>query len=378
MIKYKVKRILIISGVFVSAVIIMAFNKNKVIVADDPIANKRLTCISCSNPVSKILSRSFANQAVMQKKTVIAHNNKNDEMKLVPGGTFKMGTDDYEDSKPIHGVTVKPFLMDVHEVTNAQFEKFVKATGYITIEERPLNPKDFPGVAADKLLPGSAVFTPPAHKVSLEDAYQWWVYLPGANWKHPTGPASFIKGKDNEPVIQVCYQDATAYAAWAGKRLPTEAEWEFAARAGRLATKYYWGNELKPKGKWVTNIYQGRFPDNNTKEDGFATTAPVKSFPPNPYGLYDMDGNVWEWCSDFYRPDYYKKSPAVNPKGPLDSYDPEEPGLEKHVQRGGSFICSDEYCIRYKAGSRGKGETSSAGNNLGFRCVKDVKNKKTD
>lgn len=363
--------IVIVTGMLV----ITAFNKKKTdaVTTADLIKNKKENRISCSGSECKIPSRSFAFKNVVPENNVTSANDGSAEMKLIPGGNFKMGTDDYEDSKPIHGVTVKPFLMDEHEVTNAQFEKFVKATGYITIAERPLNPKDFPGVAADKLVPGSAVFTPTAHKVSLEDAYQWWVYLPGANWKHPTGPASSVKGKGNESVVQVCYQDAAAYTKWAGKRLPTEAEWEFAARAGRPATKYYWGNELKPNGKWVANIYQGSFPDNNTKEDGYTTTAPVKSFPPNPYGLYDMDGNVWEWCSDFYRPDYYKKSPAINPKGPVDSYDPEEPGLKKHVQRGGSFICSDQYCIRYKAGSRGKGETSSAGNNLGFRCVKDVK-----
>jgi sulfatase modifying factor 1 len=201
---------------------------------------------------------------------------------------------------------------------------------------------------------------------------QWWQYVPGANWRHPQGPKSSIVGKGNDPVVQVCYEDAVAYANWAGKRLPTEAEWEYAARAGRRSTKYYWGNDLKPGGKWVANIFQGQFPNNNTTEDGFRTLAPVKTFPANAGGVYDMDGNVWEWCSDLYRPDYYQKSPANNPKGPSSSYDPEEPGLVKHVQRGGSFLCSDQYCIRYKAGSRGKGETTSASNNLGFRCVKSA------
>lgn len=336
------------------------------------VAHEKLSCIACVSTSAKIPSRSFAFKMVSFENSVVADNNISEEMKLIPGGTFKMGTDEYEDCKPVHSVTLKSFLMDEHEVTNAQFEKFVKATGYKTIAERPLNPKDYPGVAKEKLVPGSAVFTPTEKPVSLEDPYQWWVYLPGANWRHPRGPSSSIAGKEKEPVVQICYADASAYAKWAGKRLPTEAEWEFAARAGRPATKYYWGSELKPGGKWVANIYQGNFPDHNTKEDGFSGVAPVKSFPANPYGLYDMDGNVWEWCSDLYRPDYYKSSPANNPKGPADSLDPDEPGLEKHVQRGGSFICSDQYCIRYKAGSRGKGETSSAGNNLGFRCVKDV------
>lgn len=338
------------------------------------IANNKASCIACSGDgsVCKMPSRaSFALSKTLGK--INSGHTSNAEMVLIPGGTYVMGSNDFEDSKPLHKVTVNAFLMDEHEVTNEQFEKYVNATNYITVAERPLNPKDFPGADSDKLVPGSAVFTPPSHPVSLNNPMDWWTYVPGANWKHPKGPGSSIKGKGSEPVVQVCYLDALAYAAWAGKRLPTEAEWEFAARGGRAASKYYWGNELKPNGKWVANIYQGNFPDHNTKEDGFEGVAPVESFPPNPYGLYDMDGNVWEWCNDLYRPDYYSQSPAVNPRGPGDSYDPEEPRTIKHVQRGGSFLCSDQYCIRYKAGSRGKGETGSAGNNLGFRCVKDVK-----
>jgi sulfatase modifying factor 1 len=174
------------------------------------------------------------------------------------------------------------------------------------------------------------------------------------------------------PVTQVSYEDAAAYAKWAGKRLPTEAEWEFAAQGGKGNHTYYWGDELKPGNKWVANIYQGSFPDKNTKEDGYLTAAPIKSFPANPYGLYDMDGNVWEWCEDLYRPIITRKA-RDNPKGPSDSYDPDEPGTVKRVQRGGSFLCSDDYCIRYKAGSRGKGEVTSGSNNLGFSCVRDKK-----
>ncbi|MFT3680129.1 MAG: formylglycine-generating enzyme family protein [Ferruginibacter sp.] len=292
-------------------------------------------------------------------------------MILVTGGNFEMGSNEFADSKPVHTVAVNNFWMDEHEVTNAQFAAFVKATNYITLAERPLQQEDFPGVPADRLVAGSAVFVPPARPVSLDDYMQWWHYTPGANWRQPQGPSSSIEGKDNEPVVQVSYEDAAAYAKWAGKRLPTEAEWEYAARAGQPNSKFYWGNELEPGGKWVANIFQGHFPDHNLTEDGYTATAPVKSFPANKFGLYDMDGNVWEWCSDLYRPDYYNSSPSKDPKGPADSYDPEEPGVEKHVQRGGSFLCSDEYCIRYKAGSRGKGETGSASNNLGFRCVKD-------
>jgi formylglycine-generating enzyme required for sulfatase activity len=184
-------------------------------------------------------------------------------------------------------------------------------------------------------------------------------------------PNSSIDNRPNEAVVQICYEDAVAYAKWAGKRLPTEAEWEYAARAGKKHSTFYWGNELKPGGKFVANIYEGDFPVSNTAEDGFAGVAPVKSYSPNQFGLYDMEGNVWEWCNDYYRPDYYKRSPSNNPKGPADSYDPDEPGAVKRVQRGGSFMCSDQYCIRYRAGSRGKGEVTSASNNLGFRCVKD-------
>ncbi|GAB3174289.1 formylglycine-generating enzyme family protein [Telluribacter humicola] len=293
------------------------------------------------------------------------------DMVWIGGGSYMMGSDEFTDSRPVHSIEVDGFWMDAHEVTNAEFARFVEATGYKTVAERPLNPADFPGVPTDKLVPGSAVFTPTAQKVNLANPLQWWTYVPGANWRHPDGPQSSIQGKENLPVVHVSHEDAAAYAEWAGKRLPTEAEWEYAARSGNGNQTYYWGEELKPKGQWVANIYQGSFPDKNTAEDGFAGIAPVKTFPPNTYGLYDMDGNVWEWCSDLYRPDYYMNSAKKNPTGPTDSYDPDEPGAVKYVQRGGSFLCSDEYCIRYKAGSRGKGEVTSGSNNLGFRCVRD-------
>ncbi|GGC44706.1 hypothetical protein GCM10011386_41270 [Parapedobacter defluvii] len=292
-------------------------------------------------------------------------------MVYVKGGTFRMGTSEFEDASPVHEVTVDGFWMDEHEVTNAQFARFVSATGYQTVAERPLDPKDFPNVPLDALQPGSAVFTPPDHAVGLENHLQWWKYVMGASWRQPEGPGSSIKGRENEPVVHIAYEDAAAFAKWAGKRLPTEAEWEFAARAGKPTSKYYWGNELKPDGKWSANVYQGSFPVKDVAEDGYKGIAPVKSYPANAFGLYDMDGNVWEWCSDYYRPDYYKSSPAKNPKGPNDSYDPMEPGAVKRVQRGGSFLCNEQYCERYIAGSRGKGEISSGSNNLGFRCVSD-------
>jgi len=297
-----------------------------------------------------------------------------DDVKMVhiKGGTFQMGSSEFADAQPVHEVRVSDFWIDEHEVTNAQFARFVEATGYITVAERALNPDDFPGVSKDLLVPGSAVFTPPKEEVNLDNHLQWWKYVPGASWRHPKGPNSTIEGHEQEPVVQVCYEDAAAYAKWAGKRLPTEAEWEYAARGGKANMRYYWGNELKPGGKWPANVYQGNFPSTNSAEDGYVELAAVKSFPANPYGLYDMDGNVWEWCSDFYRPDAYANAEHNNPKGPADSYDPLEPGLVKRVQRGGSFLCNSRYCERYKAGSRGKGEVSSASNNLGFRCVSDT------
>jgi formylglycine-generating enzyme len=318
------------------------------------------THIACRPPSRKI---------ILAAKNNIRSANTNDhtDMAWIKPGAFQMGSTAFTDSKPVHAVSVNGFWMDTHEVTNAQFEKFAQATGYITVAERPLNAKDYPGVSPDKLVPGSAVFSPPAHKVSLDDPLQWWQYVAGANWRHPKDPKDIIN--PNDPVVQVCYEDALAYAKWAGKRLPTEAEWEFAARAGKQYSTYYWGIELKPGGKWMANIFQGNFPEGNSKEDGFETLAPVKSFPPNAFGLYDMEGNVWEWCADLYRPNYDIHLAQKNPKGPSTSYDPDEPGVVKHVQRGGSFLCSDQYCIRYRAGSRGKGETSSASNNLGFRCV---------
>jgi formylglycine-generating enzyme required for sulfatase activity len=291
-------------------------------------------------------------------------------MVWIPGGTFKMGGNHMPDSKPIHEVTLDGFWMDKTVVTNAQFAKFVKATGYQTVAERKPNAKDFPGVPEDKLVPGSLVFSPPKQPVPLNDVSGWWVYVPGANWQHPDGPGSDLKDKDNYPVVQVSYEDAAAYAKWAGKRLPTEAEFEYAARGGLDQKEFAWGDEMKPAGKHMANTWQGRFPNQNTADDGFAGLAPVASFSANGFGLFDMSGNVWEWCADWYRPDYYVHSPAKNPQGPETSFDPDEPGAAKRVQRGGSFLCSDTYCGAYRPGVRGKGEISSAASHLGFRCVK--------
>jgi len=298
-------------------------------------------------------------------------------MVWIPGGEFWMGCDDcgMPDALPVHLVSVAGFWMDMTPVTNAEFERFVRATRYVTVAEKKPEPKDFPGAPADKLVPGSIVFTPPAHPVSLDDFSQWWSYIPGANWRHPEGPDSTLKGLDNHPVVHVAFEDALAYAHWAGKRLPSEAEFEFAAR-GRLDRKLYpWGDELKPGGRVPANIWEGHFPDANSRADGYFKTSPVSAFPANLYGLHDVGGNVWQWCADWYRPDYYASFgdlnvPASNPPGPGTSFDPEEPGAAKRVTRGGSFLCSGEYCSRYLVGSRGKAEISSGSSNLGFRLVK--------
>jgi sulfatase modifying factor 1 len=286
------------------------------------------------------------------------------------------GHEAMEDARPIHRVYVDAFWMDATDVTNAQFERFVKATRYVTVAERKPLAKDFPGVPADKLVAGSIVFTPPQHPVSLDDYSQWWSYVAGANWRHPLGPKSNIEGKENDPVVQIAYEDAAAYAKWAGKRLPTEAEWEFAARGGLGGKTYAWGDDMHPGGKWMANTHQGHFPDHDSAADGQAGIAPVAQFPANGYGLYDMTGNVWQWTRDLYRPDYYAElstSPNVtrNPQGPATSLDPTEPGVEKRVQRGGSFLCTAQYCSRYIVGTRGKGDVNSPTNHIGFRCVRD-------
>ncbi|UKJ08188.1 formylglycine-generating enzyme family protein [Solitalea lacus] len=309
-------------------------------------------------------------------------------MVYIPGGEFSMGgvnpvgmgdggNQPMNDARPIHRVYVSGFFMDATEVTNAQFEAFVKATGYVTIAEKKPTKEEFPNAPEENLFTGSVVFTPPNEDIPLNDYLQWWQYVKGADWRHPLGPNSTIKGKEYYPVVHISWEDAQAYAQWAGKRLPTEAEWEFAARGGEYGKLYPWGNQFKPDGKWMANIFQGKFPKNDTGADGFTGIAPVKQFPSNPYGLYDIAGNVWEWCQDWYQSDYYEKlakqTIAKNPQGPESSYDPDEPTQKKKVQRGGSFLCTDQYCTRYMVGTRGKGEYRSASNHIGFRCVKDTK-----
>ena len=306
----------------------------------------------------------------------------------IPGGEFSMGTEDapdmsagsmnsMADARPIHRVYVDGFWMDNTDVTNVQFGKFVKATGYVTVAEQKPRAEDYPGAPPQNPVAGSVVFAPPDHPVALNNHYQWWSYVPGANWRHPSGPNSDLKGRENYPVVQIAYPDAVAYAKWAGERLPTEAEWEFGARGGLSGKLYDWGDDFRPNGKWMANTYQGNFPLKDTGEDGYLGIAPVAQFPPNGYGLYDMAGNVWQWTSDWYRPDYYAQlaaegNVARNPQGPDSPYDPSEPTERKKVHRGGSFLCTDQYCSRYMVGGRGKGEVSTGTNHLGFRCVRSA------
>jgi formylglycine-generating enzyme required for sulfatase activity len=310
------------------------------------------------------------------------------DMVWIPGGEFSMGCDDptavkgggadpMADARPVHRVRVDPFWMDATEVTNDQFAAFVKATGHVTIAERTPTREEFPEAKPENLVAGSTVFTPAPEPVALDTHYRWWRYQRGANWRHPEGPSSSIDGRGQYPVVHVAYDDAAAYAAWAGKRLPTEAEFELAARGGLTGKPFAWGDEFRPNGKFMANTYQGKFPVVDTGEDGFVGIAPVKQYPANAYGLYDVAGNVWEWVSDWYRPDYYAElskagGVARNPKGPASPFDPAEPEEKKRVHRGGSYLCTDQYCARYLVGSRGKGEVTTGSNHLGFRCVRDA------
>lgn len=308
-------------------------------------------------------------------------------MVWVPGGEFTMGSDDESsrrNEQPTHRVKVDGFWMDEHVVTNEEFEKFIKATGYLTTADRKPDweelkkqlPPGTPKPDESALVAGSMVFTPSPEPVDVRNMQNFWSWTPGANWRHPEGPSSDLKGRERHPVVQVSWDDAMAYAKWAGKRLPTEAEWEFAAR-GRLEKKRFaWGDEFKPKGKLMANVWQGEFPYKNTAEDGFIRTSPVRSFPPNGYGLYDMAGNVWQWCSDWYRPDTFalRKGEAVcaNPTGPLKGWSPNHPYQQEHVTKGGSFLCHVSYCESYRPGARRGTPADTGMSHIGFRCVKSA------
>ena len=315
-------------------------------------------------------------------------------MVWVPGGEFSMGAVlegrgsccempmPSNDAGPVHRVRVDGFWMDATAITNAQFAQFVRATEYVTLAERAPTREEFPDAPAENLIAGSVVFAPTDYEVALTNHLQWCTYLNGASWRHPLGPESDLKGQESYPVVHIAYADAEAYAKWAGKRLPTEAEFEFAARGGLAGKTYVWGDDFRPKGKWMANTWQGKFPVKDGAADGFAGIAPVKSFPANNYGLFDMSGNVWEWCSDWYRPDYYAElakddKVSLNPQGPDSSYDPAEPGERKRVHRGGSYLCNEQYCSRYIVGTRGKGDINTGTNHLGFRCVQSPAQKIT-
>ena len=308
------------------------------------------------------------------------------DMQWIPGGTFRMGSDKhYPEEAPVHRVTVDRFWMDRTPVTNRQFREFVKATGHITFAEILPDPKDYPGALPHMLYAGSLVFTPPTHAVDLRDWSQWWNFLKGADWRHPFGPKSSIRGLDDHPVVHVAYKDAEAYAKWAGKDLPTEAEWEFAARGGLDGAAFAWGDEFTPGGKHMANTWQGAFPDENLGLDGYERTSPVAAFPPNGYGLYDMIGNVWEWTSDWYVLRHEADAQKTccipeNPRGGREdqSYDPCQPQIRipRKVLKGGSHLCAPNYCRRYRPAARHPEPVDTSTSHVGFRCI--VRNRKKD
>jgi formylglycine-generating enzyme len=305
-------------------------------------------------------------------------------MTWIPGGEFTMGSEhaaSKKDEKPAHQVKVDGFWMDVTPVTNLQFKKFVEATGYVTTAEKAPTleeimsqvPPGTPKPPLELLIAASLVFKSSNGPIPLHSNRGWWEWKPGADWKHPLGPESGIEGKEEHPVVQISWFDAVAYAHWAGKRLPTEAEWEFAAYGGKKDILYAWGNEEFSEENPQANIWQGVFPYKSTKPNGYVGTSSVKTFKPNPYGLYDMAGNVWQWCADLYHASYYqeeaKKGVSNNPQGPKTSFDPEEPHAKKHVHRGGSFLCHKSYCTGYRITARMKTCPDTSLNHLGFRCA---------
>jgi len=299
------------------------------------------------------------------------------DMVWIPGGQFLMGSDShYPEEAPAHRVIVGGFWMDRTTVTNAEFRRFVEATGYVTLAERPANAADYPGASTESLTPASALFVKPQRGIDPNNHYSWWAYVRGANWRHPRGPASSIKKLDTHPVVHIAYEDAQAYAKWAGKALPTEAEWEFASRGGLDGAEFAWGDELTPGGQHMANTYQGEFPYRNDCEDGYEWTAPVASFPANGYGLYDMAGNVWQWTTDWYQEHRRIESPCCtmeNPRGGEreTSYDPLTPDIRipRKVTKGGSFLCAPNYCRRYRPAARMAQPVDTSTCHLGFRCI---------
>jgi sulfatase modifying factor 1 len=297
----------------------------------------------------------------------------------IPGGTFRMGSDKhYSEEAPVHRVSVNGFWMDQTPVTNRQFKEFVRATGHVTFAEIPPDPKNYPGALPHMLYAGSLVFTPPNHPVDLKNWSEWWSFMRGADWRHPYGPKSNISALDNHPVVHIAVADALAYAKWAGKDLPTEAEWEFAARGGLDGAEFAWGDEFVLDGQHRANTWQGNFPHENRCDDGFARTSPVTEFPPNGYGLYDMIGNVWEWTADWYSQRHQTVAPKAccvpeNPRGGREdqSYDPALPRIKipRKVLKGGSHLCAPNYCRRYRPAARHVEAVDTSTTHVGFRCV---------
>jgi formylglycine-generating enzyme required for sulfatase activity len=309
----------------------------------------------------------------------LSQDSRTGDMVWIPGGTYRMGSNDhYPEEAPVHRVTVDGFWVDRTPVTNRQFKTFVKATDHKTYAEIPPDPKDYPGALPDMLYAGSLVFKPLPRVADLNDWSQWWTFMKGADWRHPGGPKSNINVLDNHPVVHVSYSDALAYARWAGKDLPTEAEWEFAARGGLDGAEFAWGDEFTPGGMHMANTWQGEFPLHNDNDDGYERTSPVKAFPPNGYGLYDMIGNVWEWTSDWYSPKHEADAQKAccipeNPRGGREeqSHDPHQLGIRipRKVIKGGSHLCAPNYCRRYRPAARHAEAIDTSTSHLGFRCV---------
>jgi sulfatase modifying factor 1 len=300
-----------------------------------------------------------------------------ENMAWVPGGMFLMGSDHhYPEEAPAHKVKVGGFWMDTKTVTNRDFARFVEASGYVTLAEKPANAGDYPGAKPELLLPSSVVFQKAPLGTGLQDHFRWWTYVAGADWRHPRGPQSSIEGLEDHPVVHVAFEDAAAYAKWAGKELPTEAEWEFAARGGLEGAEYVWGEDLTPNGKHLANTWQGAFPSENSLDDGFEWTAPVASFPANGYGLFDMAGNVWQWTTDWYQEHCKIESPCCTPDSPRGgakrhSFDPRLPEIKipRKVMKGGSHLCAPNYCRRYRPAARMAQPVDTSTCHLGIRCI---------
>ena len=371
------QKINVISALFVMALMVQCKEEKK-----------STNNVETSDPISEVAESVVDTTPILVEKP--ENINAPDGMVWIPGGEFIQGAVpqdkmamDHE--KPAHKVKVNGFFMDVTEVTNAQFAKFVKETGYITVAERAIDweemktqvPEGTPKPHDSILQPGSLTFKKTKTSVpNLYDFSQWWNWTIGANWKQPNGPGSTIKGKDNEPVVQVAYEDALAYCQWAGRRLPTEAEWERAARGNKTESIYFWGDDDSVLSQ-MANTWEGEFPVTNSKADGFEQRAKVKSYPPNDFGLYDMAGNVWEWTSDWYNTNYYNElgalnAPVVNPQGAATAYNPNMPYAKEKVMRGGSFLCNASYCASYRISSRMASSLDSSLEHLGFRTVATV------